>query len=303
MKKQTMADLSLILVTFFWGASYYLVDLAMKEMGPLTLNAYRFLIAFIVAGVIAFKYLKDVNKTTLKYSALVGGALFLVYVCVNLGVQRTTLSNAGFLCALTVIITPLLEIIFLKRKLTAKIEISVAMSLLGIVLLTLKENFSINYANLLGDILCMGCGFFYAIDLLLTERAVSSEKVNPFQLGVFQLLFAGLLNLIAAFAFEKPGLPVDNKVTISVLFLAIFCTGAAFIIQAVAQKYTKANRVGIIFTLEPVFSAVVAYLLAGEVLGAQGYVGAALMVAALLFMESNFKFLESKKSKAKKTKI
>lgn len=52
----------------------------------------------------------------------------------------------------------------------------------------------------------------------------------------------------------------------TVLFLAIFCTGIAFIVQAVAQQYTSASHVGVIFSLEPVFAEIVVFFLAGEVL-------------------------------------
>ena len=69
------------------------------------------------------------------------------------------------------------------------------------------------------------------------------------------------------------------------LFLAVFCTGLAFVIQAVQQQYTSASHVGLIFTLEPLFSAMVAYFFAHEVLGLRGYVGAALMMLSLILME------------------
>ena len=53
MKKRRIAELSLILVTLGWGVSYYLMDISLTEMGPFTLNAYRFLIAFGVAAFFA----------------------------------------------------------------------------------------------------------------------------------------------------------------------------------------------------------------------------------------------------------
>jgi drug/metabolite transporter (DMT)-like permease len=43
-------------------------------------------------------------------------------------------------------------------------------------------------------------------------------------------------------------IPYQREGMGSVLFLSIFCTGLAFIIQAVAQQYTSANHVGVIFT-------------------------------------------------------
>ena len=81
----------------------------------------------------------------------------------------------------------------------------------------------------------------------------------------------------------------------AVLFLSVFCTGIAFAITAVQQKHTSAVHVGLIFTLEPLFSAIVAFFLAGERLAPRGYVGAALMMLALVTMEAGLPFLKKKK--------
>ena len=110
-----------------------------------------------------------------------------------------------------------------------------------------------------------------------------------FHLGVFQLFFTGLFCGILAFLIEEPQLPSNGTVWMSVLFLMIFCTGAAFIIQAIAQQYTSATRVGVIFTLEPVFAGIVAYFLVGEVLLPRAYGGAVLLIFSLLLMEIDLK--------------
>lgn len=300
MKTQLKADLMLILVTLGWGTSYYLMDIALTDMGPFTLNAYRFIGAFIVAGLMAFKMLKSVNKTTLMYSLLIGFVLVFVYTGATFGVKYTTLSNSGFLCGLTVIFVPIFELIFLHKKPQKKIIVAVTMSLIGIMLLTLKDDFSINMENLKGDLLCLVCAVAYAVDLIVTEKAVSHEKVDAFQLGVFQLGVTGMFMLILAVIFEQPHLPGTGAVWGSVIFLSLFCTGVAFIVQAIAQQYTTASHVGIIFTLEPVFSAIVAFIFAGEILTAKSYLGAVIMTAALFVTEIDFKALFRKKDETEK---
>lgn len=295
MKTQIKADMMLVIVTLCWGVSYYLMDVALEDMGPFTLNACRFLGAFAVAGILAFKKLKHVTKETIKYSFFVGTALLFVYIGATFGVLYTSLSNAGFLCALTVIFVPIIEFVFLHKRPEKKMAIAVTMSFIGIMLLTLKEDFSINFGNLKGDLLSMTCAIAYAIDLLITERAVSHEKVDAFQLGVFQLGVTGMYMLIMSFIFETPHLPSDIHIMSSVAFLSIFCTGVAFVIQAVAQKYTTASHVGVIFTLEPVFAGIVAFIFAHEVLSAKAYIGAVIMIMALFITEIDFEHIKKKK--------
>ncbi|QIB69845.1 DMT family transporter [Aminipila butyrica] len=294
--KQVKADLMLILVTLCWGVSYLLLDICLKEIPPLTLNAYRFLIAFFMAAILAFPKMRKVNRSTLRYSALIGLALTLVYIGATYGVLYTSLSNAGFLCALTVVITPILTFIIKKERPGNKLVLVLLLCLTGIALMTLNGEFK----PALGDILCIMCAFAYAVDLIITDRAVHREEVNAFQVGVYQLGFTGSYMLVLALLLETPNLPKTPGVWAAMIFLAIFCTGVAFIVQVVAQQYTSANHVGVIFALEPVFAAVAAFLFAGERLLMRGYVGAVFMLAGILLMEVDVKALFSKGQKLEK---
>lgn len=302
MSKQVKADLILVLVTMCWGVSYYLMDISLAELDPFTLNAHRFLGAFVIAGIFSWKKVLTVNRTTLKYSLLVGVALVFVYMGATFGVKYTSLSNSGFLCALTVIFTPIINRLVFRKRAGAKLTLVVIMCFVGIALMTLKDDFSINTENLRGDMLCLMCAAAYAVDLILTERAVSHEEVDAYLLGVFQLGVTGILNFMLAFIFETPHFPETAGVWGSVIFLSVFCTGIAFVLQPVAQQYTTASHVGVIFTLEPVFAAIVALVFAHEVLSVKAYIGALLMLASIFVMEIDFKALTNKKKNREEIK-
>lgn len=287
MKTQVKADMMLILVTLCWGTSYYLMDICLMEMDTFSLNAFRFLGAFIVAAIVAFPKLRGVNRITIKYAFFIGLSLVFVYLGATFGVMYTSLSNSGFLCALTVVFTPILGFFFKKQKPDKKLWGVVIVCVIGIALMSLDEQMK----PALGDIFCIICAFAYAVDLLITETAVSKEEVNAFQLGVFQLGFTGVFMLLLSIIFEQPCLPSSAAGWGSAITLAILCTGVAFIIQAVAQQYTTASHVGVIFTLEPVFAGIVAFFLAGEILLPRAYFGAFLLLSSLLIMEVDVKGL------------
>ena len=299
MSKQLKADLMLIIITMFWGVSYYLSDISLADMGSFTLNTNRFLIAFFVAVVFTFPKLKNASKNTLKYSFIIGAALTVVYICANLGVQYTTLSNTSFLCGLSVVFTPILSGIIHKKAPGRKHTFVIIMSTMGIALLTLKDNLSVNYDHIIGDAASVICAFAYAVDLIITEKAVSLEDVDPLQLGVFQLGITGFMSLLLALIFEKPHLPTQPNIWVSVLFLSILCTGVAFVVQAFAQQYTTASHVGVIFSLETVFAGIVAFVFAKEVLTFKSYIGAVLMISSIFIMETDFKELMIKRQKNK----
>jgi drug/metabolite transporter (DMT)-like permease len=290
------AEIMLLAVTFFWSVSYLLMDICLAETGPLALNAMRFLGAFAIAFLATPRKFAKVNAMTVKYSAVIGGVLVAVYIGATYGVMYTSLSNAGFLCGLTVVITPVIGFAAFRKRPERKLAIVLAMALTGIALLTLGEDMR----PAPGDILCIMCAFAYAVDLLITERAVKSPGVDAYQLGVVQLGFTGAAMLALSIAFEGFRLPSSLGAWAALAFLSVFCTGAAFIIQAVAQQYTDASRAGVIFALEPVFAGVAAFVFAHEVLSGRAYLGAFLMVAGVMAMEVDIAALRRRGRRGKK---
>ena len=289
MSKQLQADGILFLITFCWGVSYFLMDVCLAEIDPFTLNAFRFLGAFAIAVALSGKKLSNVSKETLKYAFIVGALMVFVYIGATFGVKYTTISNSGFMCSLTVIFTPIMEWIVFKKRPSKKFSLVLLICITGIALLTLGKDFSLNMDHLKGDLLCVMCAFSYAILLIFTEIGVSKEEVNPYQMGVFQIGITGVLNLVMAFVLETPHFPDTMAVWGAVAFLAIFCTGVAYIMQPIAMQYTSAGHVGVIFALEPVFSAIVAFMFAGEVLFPKQYLGGALMLFSIILMEVDIK--------------
>ncbi|MBE6939669.1 MAG: DMT family transporter [Ruminococcaceae bacterium] len=293
MSKQKKADLLLVMVTGFWGISYLLADMCLEHMPPMNLNAFRFLLAFFVLGGIYHRRMRNISRSTLKYAVLVGLCLVVVYICCSYGLLYTSISNAGFICALPVVTTPVLEFLISRQKPSPRLGVALVLCTIGLALLTLNEQFR----PALGDIICLGVAVFYAIDLVITDRAVRKPDVDPLQMGILQLGVVGVVTLILSFLLEKPILPPTPGIWAAALFLGIFCSGVAFVVQTVQQQYTSASHVGLIFTLEPLFSAFVAYLFANEVLGVRGYIGAALMMFSLLLMELDWSSLWNKLKK------
>ena len=294
MDRQRKADMMLLLATGLWGISNCLTSICLNELQPLTLNAFRFITGFLVLGAIYFKRLRGVNKKTLQYSVLVGPSLVVVYAGATYGVMYTSVSNAGFIGAMTVLFTPLFEFILYRKKPGKKFSFALLLCLIGIAMLTLNETLK----PALGDIICLLVPTFYAVDLMLTEKAVADPEVDPLALGVCDLAVVGVVMLMLSLLVETPALPQSPKVWVSALVLGIFCSGVCLVLQSVYQKDTTATRAGLIFTLEPVFSAIFAFFLLGERLGVKGYIGAALMLMSLVVMEVELPFFDEKAEKA-----
>jgi drug/metabolite transporter (DMT)-like permease len=287
MSIQLKADLALIMVVVFWGTSNLLTKVGLGDLNEFNLIALRFVIAFSLTALIFRKRLRFSNLKTLQRAGLLSIILFFVFIFATFGVRLTTVSNAGFLTCLAGIFVPLINFAVFRKRPDRMTQISIVMAFLGIWLLIAGTSITFN----LGDILCTLCSVAFAIHILVTEKL--TRDVDSVALGVFQLGFVGLYAVIFTFLLETPTLPVSTANWLVVLGLSVFSTAIAFVTQTVAQKYTTATHTGLIFTFEPLFSVLVAYLFLGEVLSPRGYAGAALMLASLMLVEVRPSFRKS----------
>ena len=284
--------MTLVLVTMSWGMSNILMTFCLEEMGEMTLNAYRFLGAFILIGAVMFKRIRHVNRETIKASLVLSVLIFVVYALNTYGIQYTSVSNAGFLIALSVLFTPIVSI-FIKKKMPEKKLFIIALACtVGIGLMTLDSHLRMAF----GDILCLLCALVCGFYLVFNEIFVKRDEVDAFQTGVYELGFAGVWFAILAFIMEKPVIPHSPTTWGCLLFLTLFSTGFAFIAQSIAQQYTDASRVGVIYTLEPVFSRIGARLILHEMLIPRAIIGELILIVSMIAMEVDFGKLFRKKN-------
>lgn len=284
-RKEFKADMLLLLIAFFWGLSYLSMDVALKDVDVFNLNVIRFLGAFVIVGVFSIKRLLKVNRQTIKAAVVVGACLAMTYVGATAGLKYTTISNSAFLCSTTVLFVPFFDFLFFRKKTSPKILIAVFVAAIGIALMTLKDDFSIDTGHLKGDLISLTCGIFYAMDLVWTQHFLQDKRVQPFQMGLLSIGVVGILMIPATLIAENPHLPKSQSIWMTVIFLTIFCTAFSFIAQPIAQMHTETSHAGIILSMEPVFASMSAFLLAGEVATPKGYLGQAILILTIIFME------------------
>lgn len=276
MNKQLQANFLIVLVALFWGSTYFLTKMAVAELEPFNLTALRFGTAFIITALFFFKRIRNADRTVIKYSIILGVLAVIAVLSMTFGVQYTTASNAGFLISLSVVMIPLISVVVLKKRIKAKLLLSVILATIGIVCLTLNEQLTINK----GDILCILCATSFAVQVLIMERIPKSA--DSVSIGALQLGITAVVNFILSFSLENFTVPRDFKVWGVIVILGVFCTAFCYIIQIYALKNTSAIQAGIILSLEPVFSAIFAYIFLGELLSKQGYIGAILLFISVI---------------------
>lgn len=271
------AELLMVSVSLAWGASYLLMKVGLNGIGPFNLIFLRFGIAFLCMSLIFLPHYRGLTRSILGKGVIMGIILFLTFTGMVCGVSHTTASTAGFLTSTTVILVPILECI-LKRVLPSKpVSISVLLAVIGLFLLTANDGLALNR----GALLCLMGAFFYAVYIIVLDRISKSE--DTFLISIIQLGVISLLGAVFMVAFETPMLPAEPAQWAAIICLGVICSAYGFVVQPIAQRYLAPAKIGLIFSLEPVFSALLSFVFIHEVLEIQGYIGAALILSAVLF--------------------
>ncbi|GGO01362.1 DMT family transporter [Saccharibacillus kuerlensis] len=275
MTKKT-ADLAIALVSIGWGSSYLLMKMGLDGMEPFTLLAWRFLLAFALTAPLFWRRLRVADLAAVRQSALLGFVMFVMLSLLITGLETTTASSAGFLTSAMVVFVPMLQFAITRRRPSLATTGGIILTMGGIALLTLRS--SLTFEG--GSVLCLLGAFVYAVHIILTNRFARSSE--GFTLGILQIGFIGLFGLIFGFLFETPSIPQGASGWTAIIGLAVVCSAFGFIMQTVAQKHTTPERIGMLFSLEPVFAALFGFMFLGEVLGMQGYIGALLIFSGVL---------------------
>ncbi|PEK44220.1 EamA family transporter [Bacillus toyonensis] len=288
-KKEWLAPLALLFVSFIWGATFVVVQNAMSFVGPFTFNGLRFLFAGIILLFVQMIFSQKTSKQDIKQSSfaglIVGFFLCVGYLLQTFGLLYTTSSKAGFLTGLSIVMVPILSFIFLKQKATIFVVLGITVATAGLYLLTAADSFQLN----IGDILVLGCAIAFAAHILI--NGFYSKKISPLLLSTSQVLTVGIFSSICAFLFEdwenlfSISLWTNHSFLFALFLTSLFATSIAFFIQTSAQKHTSPTRVAIIFAMEPVFAALTGVLVANEQLSMSAIFGCLCIFLGMIFVE------------------
>lgn len=290
MKRRMKADMGLMFITICWGASFLLVKNSVSSVPAYNFLAIRFLIAFLISSLVFGREMKKIKREELKYGIILGFILFLIQVLQTVGLEYTTVSKSAFITGFNVVLVPITYSIMERKTLDKKSYVSAVIAFVGLAMFTLnKGTEDIN----IGDIYTFISAVLITLYIILVGRY--TIHVDSVVLAIIQIGTVGVLSTILSFILEKPAIPVGYSIWFNILTLSILCTSVAYIVQNVAQRYTSPTHAALITTAEPVFAAIFAYIVNGEVLSIIGICGAILIIVGMLISEIDLKELRVSK--------
>ncbi|QQG64965.1 DMT family transporter [Desulfobulbus oligotrophicus] len=275
------ADFLLLLVALIWGFGFVAQRAGMEHLGPYTFNGIRFLFgSFCLLPLVLRQQPRQhdhtKNQISLTKAGLIAGVmLFAAATFQQVGLQYTTAGKAGFITGLYVVLVPLIGLLW-GQKTTAGTWLGAAAAAVGLYLLSVNEDFSIEP----GDLLELFGAVFWAGHVLVL--AYLSPRTNPVRLAMVQCVVCGVLSLAVSLVTESFSLAALSDAAIPLIYGSVFSVAAGYTLQVVVQRKAHPSHAAILLSLESPFAALGGWLLLGEILSGRAMVGCALMLTGML---------------------
>lgn len=272
------ADIMIMAAAGIWGASYSILKVGLEQMPMFFLLAWRFMIAAVMLAIIFNKKMRKVRWHEIKAGAFVGFLLFMGFATFSAGLRYTEAGRSSFICGLLVVIVPIINSILGKRMPQRNVIIGVSMATIGLAFMSLYD---LHFKP--GDLMILISAFFYAAHIVATGRY--AQDIDGSVLVTIQLFLGGILFFILTFIFEPIPSHVSTMGIFAVIFLAVMASAVCLLLQTWAQKYSPPDHAAVLFTMEPVFGAIFAWVMLGEVMAVRALLGAGLILAGMLWVE------------------
>lgn len=312
-KKSLISSALLVLTALVWGVGFVAQSAGSKVVKPFTFSAVRFFISaavLLIVVIVKKRFNKPIEKTPeekrkYKKTLIVSGIITGFFLCVGTNLQQIGITlgasagKAGFLTATYIIIVPILAFIIFRKKCAFNVWIGVVVSLFGLYLLCMKENFSFE----IYDIILLFCALSFSFQILFIDLYIS--RVDAIEMSCVEFFVCGVLSAIPMVFSEMTGdinAWADTLATsdawLPILYAALISGGFGFTLQAVVQKNVAPARASLIMCFESVFGALAGWIILGQVMSAKEIIGSVLMFIAIVVSQLEFNIKKTEKDES-----
>ena len=260
-----------VLATFIWSGNFIVAKAVHKEIPPISLNFYRWLIAAVIILPFALKKFKAEWKSVrqswhyLFWISLTGVALFNTFVYI--GAHYTSAINLALIGTTS---SPIMSVIFARIFLKEKIGwlklAGMILCVAGVLFLLSKGNFQ-NLLSLqfsIGDLWMLLAAFCFAVYNTMVKKKPSAISPVNFLFVIFSF---GTLMVLPFFIWEMNRTPAvlwNTNLVLSILYLGLGASVICFLIWNIAIGKLGAGRTALFGNLIPIFSSIEAAIILHE---------------------------------------
>ena len=285
MKKETRALWILLLTAAIWGFAFSAQKTGAERLPVFTFGAWRYLAGAAALYLITLplrrkKGLPPMDRKAVLPGILLGTVLFCAANLQQQGVETIGPGKCGFLTTLYVVLVPVLGWLLFRTKTRAGTWLALPLAVLALYLLCGTEE---SLVPTTGDLLALGGSVFWALHILFTDRYTGG--LEAIDLCTVQFFWCGLMDLCFALAAES--VPIGDVASAwpQLLYLSVLSTAGGYTLQTIGQRDAKPAHAAIVLSMESVFSVLGGAVFLGERMRLTGYLGCAIMLAAVLISQ------------------
>ena len=272
----------LICASALWGSTFIFAKVLIDYLSVSYILLFR---SSLTAILLYFMFIKTVNSEfSLAVMSLVMWSFsvigFLALYLQTLSLKYTTASNSAFITAFFVVIVPVIERFYYKKKIKFKFYVAVWFAIIG--LYCISFGFSLPTKFNYGDCLALIAAMLYGFYIVFLEKLVArfSEGTIMFFSFALWVIFAVITGLFDGGFNVYPELNFIS--TSNLLAIAILGSVIPYLLMAKGQRVISAQLASLVYNLEPIFAALLAFLFIGEIFTIPKIIGSSIIFGALV---------------------
>jgi drug/metabolite transporter (DMT)-like permease len=270
--RRVAAVTALAVATASWGASYVVAKDLLHRYDPLSILAVRFLLATVVLWLLKPRSVARLPRTSRRHAAIIGVVLGAAQVPHYFGVRESTASVAAFLIGTYVVMTPVVDWVLYRARVTRTTAAGCVVALVGLALFAGGGSVSVT-----GLVLCLTAAVLYAVQISTVGAWVPATNLWGFTTVTMAAMTVVVTLPSLVRGIELPATFAD---WLGILYLALFAGVAGVALQSWGQRHIPATQAAVILVMEPVWATALAVVFLGDRLNAQLLVGGAVLLVA-----------------------
>ncbi|WP_028402790.1 DMT family transporter [Ectobacillus panaciterrae] len=258
--------LLLLLTSLLWGGNFVVGKSLVGHASPMTLTSLRWMIAVVcLLPIVWWKEKKLLPPRDallpLFLMGITGVVLFNLFQFWAL--EQTSATNVGLISTLNAISIAVFSSLFLKEKMNMLQMFSMILSLFGVILVLSKGkgNLLLSLHFNTGDLWMLTAVCIWGIYSVCSRWATT--KTSP----MMSTLYSGIFGLIVLLPFNLSDFTVSNinaSFVESILYTGVISTVVCMVFWNIGVQKLGAATSGIFLNFNPIFTAILAFLLLGE---------------------------------------
>ena len=273
-----------ILLGAIWGSSFMWIKVAVQEISPALLVAFRALFGLVFGGVVilARRVRLPRDRKAWRPLLLLGLTnIAIPFFLISWGEQSIDSAVASILDATVPLFTILIAHYLLPDdKITPPKVLGLLTGFAGVIVLMSKDLVNASTSSLLGQAAVILASVFYAVNSVYIRK--TTEDVPGIVRSTGPLLSASMMMWLATFVFESPvKMPQLGITWIALLWLGILGSGLAFTMAFYLIHEIGPTRMTMVTYLFPLGGVTLGVLFLHEQLTWQLIMGGVLIIASL----------------------